>query len=157
MFVAPVKVFVPESTQVPVPFLVTVPVDVPIIPDIVPVPSPFNVKLKAPETAPLQVKFPEEVAAIVLADPKVIAPLKVAARPVLVKAPAGDAVNPVPLIVNASGVDEVFMEYPFRSKTAPAAIVVPATLDPNGPLSGVLPVTPTPNFKVPALMVVAPL
>ena len=84
-----------------------------------------------------------------------MAPLKVAFAPVLVKAPPFEI--PEPFKVKASGVEEVFMENPFKSRTAPVATVVPATLDPSGPLSLVFPVTPIPNFKVPALIVVVPL
>ena len=145
---------VPDSTHVPAPLLVNE-VGVDITPDIVPVPAPPNVKAKAPATVPLQVKLPEVVAAIVLAVAKVMAPLKVASAPVLVKAPPLDI--PEPFRVKASGVEEVFMEYPFKSRTAPAATVVPAVLDPNGPLSAKFPVTSIPNFKVPALIVVVPL
>ena len=66
---------VPDNVQLPVPFLVN-DVGVDITPDIVPVPSPSSVKPKAPvPTVPLQVNFPELVAVIVLAEPKVILPL----------------------------------------------------------------------------------
>ena len=147
--------FVPESSQVPVPFLVRVPVEVPIIPDIVPVPTPASVNPKAPATVPLQVNVPEAVAVIVDAAPNVIFPANDAAVEVLVNAPAGDAVKPDPFMVKTSFVS---MEYPFKSKTAPSATVVPpASLLPNGPLSVTLLATPMPNFNVPALIVVVPL
>ena len=94
------------------------------------------------------------MAAIVLAVAKVMAPLKVASAPVLVKAPPLDI--PEPFKVKASGVEEVVKEKPFKSKTAPSATVVPLLLDPNGPLSAKFPSTPIPNFKVPALIVVVP-
>ena len=139
--------FVPESSQVPVPFLVRVPVEVPIIPDIVPVPTPASVNPKAPATVPLQVNVPEALAVMVLADAKVMAPLKVAAAPVLVKAPAGEAVNPVPFKVNGSATLSVF---PFKSSTAPVFTMVPPASVPKGV------VLFASNFKVPALMVVKP-
>ena len=141
---------VPDNVQVPAPFLVNE-VGVDITPDIVPVPAPSSVKPKAPATFPLQVNVPEAVAVIVLADAKVMAPLKVAATPVLVKAPP--LVIPEPFRVKASFVS---MEYPFKSKTAPSATVVPAPVLPNGPLSVTLLVTPIPNFNLPALIVVEP-
>ena len=144
---------VPDKVQLPTSFFINE-VGAEIIPDIVPVPAPPSVIPKAPATVPLQVKLPEEVAVIALADPKVIAPLKVAAAPVLVKAPPPDI--PKPFRVRASGVEEVLMEFPFKSKTAPAATTVPTLLVPNGPLSAEFPVTPIPNFNVPALIVVEP-
>ena len=143
----------PDKVQVPAPLLVNE-VGVDITPDIVPVPAPPSVNPKAPATVPLKVNVPEVVAVMVLADAKLMAPLKVAATPVLVKAPPLDI--PEPLRVKASGVEEVFMEKPFKSKTAPSATTVPATFDPNGPLSAKFPVNPIPNFNVPALMVVVP-
>ena len=144
---------VPDNVQVPAPFLVNE-VGVDIIPDIVPDPAPPKVNPKAPvPTVPLQVNVPEAVAVIVDAAPNVIFPANDAAVEVLVNAPAGDAVNPDPFKVKASFVS---MEYPFKSKTAPSATVVPAPVLPNGPLSVKPLVTPTPNFKVPALIVVLP-
>ena len=71
----------------------------------------------------------------------------------MVNAPAGDAVKPDPFKVKASFVS---MEYPFKSKTAPSATVVPAAVDPKGPLSVTLLAAPIPNLKVPALIVVLP-
>ena len=143
---------VPDKVQVPAPFLVNE-VGVEIIPDIVPVPAPPKVNPKPPATVPLQVNVPEAVAVIVDEAPNVIFPANDAAVEVLVNAPAGDAVNPDPFKVKASFVS---MEYPFKSKTAPSATVVPAPVLPNGPLSEVLLATPIPNFKVPALIVVVP-
>jgi hypothetical protein len=147
-------VLVPDKVQVPVPFLFN-DVVVEITPDIVPVPSPPKVNPKAPVTFPLQVNVPEAVAVMVLADAKVMAPLKIAAPPVLVKAPPLDM--PEPFKVKASGIEVLLIENPFKSKTAPEATVVPAAFDPNGPLSAVLKSPPIPNFKVPSLIVVAPL
>ena len=74
--VIPVYVLIPDNTQVPAPFLVKE-FGVDSTPDIVPVPpAPSNVKPKAPvATVPLQVNVPDEVAVIVLAEPKVILPL----------------------------------------------------------------------------------
>ena len=145
---------VPDKVQVPAPLLVKE-VGVDITPDIVPVPAPPSVNPKAPATVPLQVNVPEVVAVMVLADAKVMAPLKVAAPPVLVKAPPLDM--PEPFRVKASGIDVLLIENPFKSKAAPEATVVPAALDPNGPLSAVFKSPPIPNFKVPSLIVVAPL
>jgi len=69
-------VLLPESIQVPAPFLITDD-GVDMTPDMVPVPAaPSNVNAKAPvPTVPLTVSVPELVAVIVLADAKVIAPL----------------------------------------------------------------------------------
>ena len=149
MVVAPVYVLAPESVHVPVPFLVT-DVGVEITPDIVPEPAPSKVRPYAPLTAPLQVNVPDVVAVIVLAEPKVSAPLYVALPPVFVKAPAGKDVNPVPFNVNASAVARV---YPFRSRQAPLDTVVLPAVVPNGEL---LPLPAEPNFNVPALIVVDP-
>ena len=145
---------VPDNVQVPAPFLVN-DVGVDITPDIVPVPAPSSVKPKAPDTFPLQVNVPEVVAVMVLADAKVMAPLKIAAPPVLVKAPPLDI--PEPFKVKASGIEVLLIENPFKSKAAPEATVVPAAFDPSGPLSAVFKSHPIPNFKVPSLIVVAPL
>ena len=71
----------------------------------------------------------------------------------MVKAPAGNAVNPVPFIERAS-VAATVRENPFRSNTAPDATVVPAAVVPSGPLA--LDADEIPSFNVPALMVVAP-
>ena len=143
---------VPDKVQVPAPFLVNE-VGADITPDIVPVPAPPSVNPKAPATVPLQVNVPEAVAVIVDAAPNVIFPANDAAVEVLVNAPAGDAVNPDPFKFKASFVS---MEYPFKSKTAPSATVVPEAGVPKGPLSVTLLSTPIPNFKVPVSIVVLP-
>jgi hypothetical protein len=85
------------------------------------------------------------VAVIVDAEPKVIGPLKEAFPPVFVNAPAGNAVSPVPFNVNGSAVDNV---NPFKSSTAPLITEVIPAIVPKAEL--------LPNFKVPALIVVAP-
>ena len=64
--------------------------------------------------------------------------------PVLVKAPAGEAVKPVPFKVNGLALESV---KPFRSKTAPELTVVAEEV-PNAAVF--------PKSKVPAVIAVAP-
>ena len=68
--------FTPERVQVPAPFFITE-VGVEIISDIVPVPAaPSKVKANAPvPTVPLTVSVPDDVAVMVLAEPRVMGPL----------------------------------------------------------------------------------
>src|SRR5262245_4153600 len=64
--ISPVKVFTPESVQVPDPLFVTVPEVVPITPLSTPAPVPVNTKLNvAPVTPPLRVSVPLPEASIV--------------------------------------------------------------------------------------------
>jgi hypothetical protein len=154
--VRPEYVFAPDSIHVPAPFLIT-DVGVDIIPEMVPeLPlTPSKVKAYAPEIVPLQVSVPVVPAAVMVdADPKVIGQIRVeAAAPVLVNAPAGDAVNPVPFKVIASLYVPV-KENPLRSSTAPEATVVPPAPVPRGPLA--VSAEDIPRSIVPVLIFVAP-
>jgi hypothetical protein len=100
-----------------------------------------------PPTAPLHVRVPDEVAVIVAPkDPKVIAPLKAALPPVLVSAPDGEAVNPIPFRVSDSAFERV---NPFKSRTAPEVTdVIPAPVPST--------VVDAPSFSVPEATVVLP-
>ena len=62
----------------------------------------------------------------------------------MVNAPAGDAVKPAPFNVNGRAEDKVV---PFKSKTAPLDTVVAEEV----PKAAAFP-----NFKVPAVILVAP-
>jgi hypothetical protein len=146
-------VFATESVQVPVPFLVTVPVEAPITPETVPVPEPSSVNARVPLVIAATVSVPEVVAVIVDANPKVIVPTTEALPPVLVNAPAGDAVNPVPFSVRGSVAVPV-NENPFKSNTEPRVTDVRPAVVPRGP--AVATADDTPSFSVPALIVVRP-
>ena len=129
-----------------------------ITPDIVPLlpETPSSVKTKAPEpTEPLQVIVPVvPTAVIVEGDPNVIGQIIVEAlADVFVNAPAGNAVNPVPLSVIASAYVPV-NEKPLASRTAPELTEVPPAPVPRGPLAKSA--VDIPSLSVPVLILVAP-
>ena len=110
IFTAPVKVFAPDRVKV--------------------LEAPTFVIPKAPLIIPESVISPE-VVPIVLFEPRVIAPLKVAAVVLaLINAPAEE--KPVPFKVKGSAVPK---EYPFKSSTAfvAAEITVAPVMFPKGP------------------------
>ena len=134
------------------PFLVTVPEVVPIMLARLlagAVPSRVN-----PNVAPVMMPVFDSTmsplfAIMLLSLPSVINPLKVTAvAELLVKAPAPPA--PVPLSVKGSAVPS---ENPFRSRVAPEATIVPASVVPNGVF-----VAPpaAPSISVPSLIIVSP-
>ena len=114
------------------------------------VPTLVIASADALEMMPPIVKSPEPP--IELAAPKAIAPLSVAAVPaLLIKAP----LPPTPTPFSVIGLYKV---KPLRSKVAPLLTTFDATVIfvPKAPLviEDTLPVELTPNFKVPAVMVV---
>ena len=140
------------SVSVPVPVLVSVLLPVAIGSATVMLPVPPNVMLFVPlielPDATLSVSKPLS-AIILLSLSSVINPLyRAAVAELLVKAPAPPA--PVPLSVKGSAVPS---ENPFRSRVAPEATIVPASVVPNGVF-----VAPpaAPSISVPSLIIVSP-
>ena len=127
--VAPENVLATERVRVPASFLVSEPIPlIAVVPTVV-FPAPAKVRLNvAPVMPPLSVKVPASEA-IAEAAPKVIAPERVLAPPMLRRAP-GLTARPVPLIVSGSAT-VMFPFVPSISRAAPEVTVVPCAVAPR--------------------------
>ena len=144
MVVEPVNVLTPLRTNVPEPFLITVPVVVEITPLAVVLPDPETVSVwPAPPTAP-RVSVPESEAIVAPPAPSVIAPDQVLALARFRRPPPDPMPVPMRLVIGSAIVSPV----PSISMAVPDATVVALAVVPNDVLFCA--------FTLPALTVVLP-